>query len=135
MEVPQLKKNIFTITLLFLFMLVGCGKVTGVNETIGPSQLYSESEIQSAMNLVKTQFSTGFEGCVLLDLWYDEEFSSKHADDWAEQYKADEAIVLLSNFYVSGNKNPTLNPNSKYENWNWILVRSNGGWHLKDWGY
>lgn len=130
-----MRKTVLPLMLALLILLSGCGKVSGVNETIGPSVLYSDGEIKSAMNLVKTKFSSGFEGCILLDLWYDEEYSSKRADEWAEQYEADEAIVLLSNFFVAGNKNPTLNPNSKYENWNWILVRSNGGWQLKDWGY
>lgn len=131
-----MKKSVLAIALLLLIILAGCGKVSDVNETIGPSTIYSENEIQSAMNLVKAQFSTGFEGCTLLDLWYDEEVSLKQAADWAAQYEATEAIVLLSNFYVKPNsKNPVFTPNRTYGNWNWILIRNNGGWQLKDWGY
>ena len=128
-----MKKSIFAIVLLLLFVLAGCGKVSGVDETIGSSTIYSEREIQSAMNVVKRQFSTGFEGCTLLKLWYDEEVSLKQADDWAEQYEADEAIVLLSNFYVT--KNPTFSSNSTMKNWSWILVRNGSSWELKDCGY
>lgn len=130
-----MRKTIPALALALLVLLSGCGKVSGVNETIGPSDLYSEGEIKNAMSLVKSKFSTGFESCILTDLWYDEEYSLERADHWAEQYGAKEAIVLLSDFYVVGSKNPTLNPNSKYERWNWILVRSNGSWQLKDWGY
>ena len=73
------------------------------------------------------------EGCVLLKLWYDEEVSLKQADEWAEQYGAKEAIVLLSDFYVT--KNPTFSSNTTMKNWSWILVRNNGGWELKTSGY
>ena len=126
-------KTIPALALALLILLSGCGKVSGVDETIGPSAIYTEREIQSAMDVVKRQFSTGFEGCTLLELWYDEEVSLKQADEWAEQYQAKEAIVLLSNFYVT--KNPTFSPMSTIKNWSWVLVRSHGGWELKTSGY
>lgn len=128
-----MKKSVFATAVFLLVLLAGCGKVSNVNETIGPSQLYSESEIQSAMNTVKQQFAAGFDGCILLELWYDEEVSLREADEWAEQYGAKEAIVLLSDFYVT--KNPTFSTNSTMKNWSWVLVRNNGGWELKTSGY
>ena len=44
---------------------------------------------------------------------------------------------MLSNFTVDGSGGDgSLNPNSTYKNWNWILVRGGSGdWTLKDWGY
>lgn len=119
-----------------LVSLVGCGKTENLNRDTGKSALYSESEILSAMDAVVRDFKLNFQGCELTDLWYDEEFSSAQSADWAEQYGADEAIVLLSNFTVDGSGGDgSLNPNSTYEDWNWILVRSGGSWTLKDWGY
>ena len=120
---------ILTLTLLF----TACGKVSGAEETIGPSAIYTEREIQSAMDVVKRQFASGFEGCTLLNLRYDEETSLKSADEWAEQYEAEEAIVLLSDFYVT--KNRTFSSHSIMKNWSWVLVRSGGGWELKTSGY
>lgn len=128
-----MRKSFLAIALAAVLLLSGCGKVSGVNETIGPSAIYSEGEIQSAMDVVKRQFSAGFDGCILLELWYDEEVSLKQADEWAEQYGAKEAIVLLSDFFVT--KNPTFSSNSTMKNWSWILVRNNGGWELKTSGY
>lgn len=128
-----MRKAFLAITLAVLVLLSGCGKVSGVKETIGPSAIYSEREIQSAMDVVKRQFAAGFEGCTLLELWYDEEVSLKQAEEWAAQYEAKEAIVLLSDFYVT--KNPTFSSNSTMKNWSWILVRNNGGWELKTSGY
>jgi len=131
-----MRKPFLAITLAALLLLSACGKVSGVSETIGPSAIYTEQEIENAMDVVKRQFAAGFEGCTLLELWYDEEVSLKEADEWAEQYGAKEAIVLLSNFDVDeSGGDGSMNPNSTYTDWMWILVRNNGGWELKTWGY
>lgn len=124
--------------LLLMIALCACGggKVDDAELTVGTSYLYSEKEIQSAMRVVMNQVERGFESCKLLTLTYDEESSVKEADHWAEQYEADEAIVLESSFYVIGSKNPTLNPNSTYRGWEWILTRTgNGNWELQTCGY
>jgi len=131
-------KRFAAAVLAFLLLLSGCGRggtTDDVELTIGPSRLYGEGEIHRAMNLVINQFESGFEGCELLTLVYDEAASLRSADGWAEQYHADEAIVLESSFYVRG-ENPTLNAFSTYEGWEWILTRSgNGAWELQTWGY
>lgn len=116
-------------------LLWGCGKVSGVEIEIGESELYSEHELQQAADLVVRQFQKGFESCKLLNIRYDEEDSLRWAADWAAQFDAEEAIVLYSDFLVIGSGNPTLNSNSKYEDWSWVLVCSGGSWELKTWGY
>lgn len=114
----------------------GGGTTTGVERTIGPSGQFREAEIRRAMDLVEKQFEKGFVSCRLLTLTYQEEDSQKTAASWAQQYGADEAIVLESSFYVEGDRNPSLNPNSVYRGWQWILTRSAGGtWTLQTWGY
>ena len=128
-----MRKSFLAILLAAVLLLSGCGKVSGVKETIGPSAIYTEQEIENAMGVVKRQFSAGFEGCVLLKLWYDEEVSLREADEWADQYGAKDAIVLQSDFYVT--KNRTFSSNTTMKNWSWILVRNNGGWELKTSGY
>lgn len=128
-------KKLIVILIVLSTLLMGCGKVSGVEIMLGESELYSENELRQAVDLVLRQFQKGFEGCKLLNIRYDEDESLKWADGWAEQYDAKEAIVLYSDFLVIGNRNPTLNGNSKYENWGWILVRSGGSWELKTWGY
>ena len=57
--------------------------------------------------------------------------------DWADRNNADEVIVLLSSFDVdSSGGDGSLNPNSTYNDWKWILVRTNGGqWQHVDHGY
>ena len=63
--------------------------------------------------------------------------SSKDYQDWADRNNADEVIVLLSSFDVdSSGGDGSLNPNSTYNDWKWILVRTNGGqWQHVDHGY
>lgn len=63
--------------------------------------------------------------------------SSKDHQDWAERNNADEVIVLLFSFDVdSSGGDGSLNPNSTYDDWKWILVRTNGGqWKHVDHGY
>jgi len=113
------------------------GDVSDVKRTVMASEVYSEQEINDAMDIVITHFRKNFDGCTLTDLWYDESTSVSVSDDWAKQYDADEAIVLLSNFNVdSSGGDSGLNPNDTYPAWQWILVRNKGGsWELKTWGY
>ena len=57
-------------------------------------------------------------------------------ESWAEQYDAEEAMVLYSDFDVdSSGGDGSLNPNSTYTDWSWVLVRENGGaWKIATWG-
>ncbi|MBR5310041.1 MAG: hypothetical protein IKU42_02820 [Oscillospiraceae bacterium] len=117
-----------------VFSFSGCGTSFASKEIIGDSEIYSKREIKNAISLVYRQFAF-FEGCVMLEIEYDEEYSKARADGWAEQYDADEAIILFSKFYVAG-ENPSLERGETYTKWNWILVRNHGGfWKLKTWGY
>lgn len=98
---------------------------------------YSEDEVQNAMKIVINEFKHDFKGCTLQTLDYDEETSNTENAEWAAQYQADEAIVLVSSF-VTGSKggDGSLNPNSTYKNWKWVLTRSdNDPWELQTWGY
>ena len=58
-------------------------------------------------------------------------------EEWAEQAQAEEAIILVSTFEVDASGGDgSLNPNSTYTGWQWILVRSaNGAWEHRDHGY
>ena len=84
-----------------------------------------------------TYFRTHFDDCTLLTIAYAGDDSAQEAQEWAAQYEADEAIVLVSSFAVGPTGGDgSLNPNFVYENWQWILVRSNGGaWRHADHGY
>ena len=131
--IRKLMMIVLTISLLFCAC---AGDVNQVKRHISPSEIYSEQDIDQAMDVVIRHFSREFRGCTLLELEYSDS-RSESGRAWALQYGADEGIVLISSFSVDASGGDrSLNPNSTYTNWQWILVRSNGGkWTLKTWGY
>ena len=133
------KIKVFLSLMLCLVLLTACGggDVQSAGRQMGESTRYSKAEIARAMDQAEDHFKIEFDGCKLLTLCYDEEKTFAEAEEWAAQYGADEAIVLLSDFEVdSSGGDGSLNPDSTYRNWKWILIRSgNGAWELKTWGY
>lgn len=131
--------TLFTIILLSLALLLsGCmerGNVNHVHKTVGESSVYTKAEIEDAMDVVIRHFRREFEGCTLVHLYYEEDTIKNKS--WALQYGTQEGIVLLSSFEVGPEgSNGSLNPDSTYNRWSWILTRDNGGnWHLRTWGY
>ena len=115
----------------------GGGDVRSAGRQMGESTRYSRAEIARAMDQAEDHFKKEFDGCKLLNLRYDEAKTLAEAGEWAAQYGADEAIVLLSDFEVdSSGGDGSLNPDSIYRNWKWVLTRNEkGAWELKTWGY
>ena len=136
-----MKKILFLLcTLMLLPLLSACGKggnTDHVQRNIGSSQIYTEEEILEIMGIVENFFEKEFAGCTLTELTYDEERSNLSCDEWADTYQAKQAIIFYSTFQVDASGGDgSLNPNSTYTNWNWILTKDNSNkWTLKTWGY
>jgi len=113
------------------------GDTRNYKRIIGDSTIFSESEINSAMDVAVKHFKYHFDGCTLTEIAYDEEFSNKSADSRAENYNADKAIVLTSSFNTDDFAGEgSFNPNSTYTRWQWVLTKNGiGGWKLQTWGY
>ena len=128
----------FLTVLLCVMLLAGCGggKVQTM-PAIGPSDLYTGAEIEKAMDIVLGYFRKEFDGCTLTRLEYDEAAVREELPGWAAQYDEAQAIVLLSDFYVSPNGGDgSLNTDETYRNWKWVLTRTgSGNWKLQTWGY
>lgn len=134
----------FLTVLMMIPGLGGCGaKHSGGNvdnvqiSDWKPSEIYSDSDIEAAFQAVKDYFESEFDGCTLTELSYPGDTCADEFHEWAEQYDADEAIVILSSFDVdSSGGDGSLNPDSTYDDWNWILIRNDGGaWEHVDHGY
>lgn len=129
---------VFILAVAVMFSLSACGgDVSNVQTRNVASKMYTSDEIEDAINVIKREFGTSWSGCTLTEIYYaGDEYSSEH-QDWADRNHADEVIVLLSSFDVDeSGGDGSLNPNSTYDEWNWILVRSNGGkWKHVDHGY
>ena len=134
-----MKQTIFMILFTFVLLFAGCskGNVSDAQKIISDSAAFTQAEIENAMDTAIAHFKAEFEGCTLLEMEYDESHSQPLSAEWAENYGADEAIVLLSSFEVDDKGGDgSFNPGETYRNWQWVLVRSgDGDWELKTWGY
>ncbi|HEM2786494.1 TPA: hypothetical protein U0611_000819 [Streptococcus suis] len=134
-----MRKFLAMCSLLCCLLLIGCRQGAASQAKIEPmeaSELYSEKEIQDAVVVVQDYFDKHFKSCQLLTIGYGGD-DEKLFDDWAENYGAEEAIVLTSSFKVAAEgAEPTLEPNSIHRDWKWILVRNAGGkWEHRGHGY
>lgn len=133
-----MKRLLFAICMLSL-ILCGCGggNASEVQVLTGESDIFTEEEIEDAMEVAMDHFRKEFDGCTMTKIEYIEEKSAAAAMEWAESYGADEAIVLYSSFGVDASGGDgSFNPNSTYAGWQWGLTRDEGGkWTLRTWGY
>ena len=135
-----MKKLIAMILLCAMMLsLTACGgNVSDVQVLLwDESELYDDKEIHSAINEAIRYFKKNFDGCTLTEITYAGDDVTAAHGEWAERHDADETIVLISSFDVdSSGGDGSLNPNSTYNGWNWILVRDTGGrWRHVDHGY
>lgn len=116
---------------------VSGGNVENVTIREVSSTLYSQDDINSAIHTITEEFARTWSGCTLTEISYAGDETTQAHQDWADRNNADEVIVLISTFDVDASGgNGSLNPNSTYDNWLWILVRSAGGaWQHVDHGY
>ncbi len=134
-----MKKIVCTmLCILLVFSLNACGgNVNEVKTHSEESEMYSQDDINVAIETIKKEFERDWKGCTLTEIYYAGDDSSKKYQDWADRNDADEVIVLLSSFDVdSSGGDGSLNPDSTYSEWMWILVRTDGGqWQHVDHGY
>ncbi len=137
-----MKKIIVTIALscFLLIGLAGCknmGNVTNVKIKEVGSEIYSKEEIEDAIHIIINDFKENWEGCTLNEIYYIGDERNYDFIEWATRNNKEEVIVLTSHFTVSSYaKDKSLNLNSEYTNWNWILIRDkNESWQHIDHGY
>lgn len=136
-----MKKKMLVIIALVMMLFTGCNNGGNVDNVQipdwKPSEIYSDDDIKAACQTVKDYFSDEFCGCTLTKLYYPGDTFADEFKQWADQYAADEAIVLLSSFDVdSSGADPSLNPGSTYDAYSWILIRNDDGdWEHATHGY
>ena len=126
------------IALVTLLSLVGCGgNVKNVKITEYTSEIYTDAEISSAIDVTIDYFKKEFNGCTLTEITYLGDDKNGDWQEFADRNNATDVIVLVSSFEVDASgSDGSLNPNSTYTNWKWVLVRTNGGkWKHVDHGY
>ena len=131
-------KKLISIILLCALTLffTSCGTLNFVDIEEFSSEIYTARDISDAMEVVLEYFQDQKDR-ILLNLSYAGDGAITEYADWAVRNGADEVIVFLTDYYVSCfSDTPTQNTASTYENWLFILVRSDGGeWEIVDQGY
>lgn len=131
------KLSLILVIALLTAVLCSCGgNIKNAKKDIGPSDIYTSAEIDSAMNVAMAYFEKEFEGCTLLEIYYDDEKAAMTAKEYEDRWNT-QVIVLYSSFDVdSSGGDGSFNATSTYYGWKWILSRTdNGKWTLRDWGY
>ena len=126
------------LALVCVIGLVACGgNVKNVKITDYSSEIYSDAEIENAIDVAINYFEKNFEGCTLTEITYLGDDDLANWQEFAERNNADDVLVLVSSFNVGASGGDgSLNPNSTYTNWKWVLVRTNDGkWEHVDHGY
>ncbi|MCR1952726.1 DUF4829 domain-containing protein [Clostridium sp. DSM 100503] len=129
-----------------MFSLVSCkqGRISdNIEIDISESTKFSKDEITNSIECVKSNFN--FEGATLTKIWYDEKKSNNLVDIYLENgngsqngVSEEDVIILLSNFYVDDSgKNPVLNRDTIYTDYQWILIRDNekSEWKIDSFGF
>ena len=123
---------------VLLLALAACGgNVKDVQTKAVASEMYTQNDIDAAIDVIKKDFSRSWKGCTLTEISYAGDDVSREHQDWADRNNADEVLVLTSTLDVDeSGASPSLNPGQTYTRWMWILVRTNGGtWQHVDHGY
>ena len=130
-------KKILICLLLLSMLLCSCAErgniFLAVTERVS-SDVYSEQEIDDAIDEAMSYFQKHFNGCTLTTISY---AGDEKTADWEGQYGNSEVIVLTSSFLTGPQAGDgSLNPNDIYTKWKWILIRNPGGrWKHADHGY
>ena len=113
------------------------GDVSNVRIVPVESENYSNNEINNAIDVILQYFEENFSGCLLLEIGYIGDEKNNDYINWAIRNSKTDVIVLISKFKVdSHGGDGSLNPNSEYDDWKWILVRNKDEeWKHVDHGY
>ncbi|MBR5423307.1 MAG: hypothetical protein IK108_04770 [Clostridia bacterium] len=109
------------------------GDISQVETLLVPSRLYTQDDIDAAIETVKRDFADDWSGCRLTWIKYaGDEISKAESKE-----RGVETIVLLSSFDTLRLPDTSaLNENATYHDWKWILIRADdGSWTHIDHGY
>ncbi len=134
------KMVLLLLPLVCLLVLFGCtknGDAKDVKINRISSEIYTQDEISDAVNVAIDYFEKEFGGCTLKEIEYIGDEENADYQDFADRNNSQNVIVFVSTFDVdSSGGDGSLNANSTYKGWNWILVRNAvGKWEHVDHGY
>lgn len=125
---------------LMALLLPSGGNVQSAKHIALATDLYTKEDIEAAFDAIESEFASGFKGCTLKELRYDDEIEAQYLDETPEhkQEGTGDRIVVLSAFTTNWQAaDEGFSPNDRYEGWQWVLTRPSQGapWKVVDWGY
>ena len=117
------------------FVMNRGGDVRDVERQATANTLYTDADVEAAMDLVVKTFSQGFEGCKLLTVAYDEEETQKEIERQRQRHGDLRLMVLVSSFRAGEDAEGGFERNMTYTGWKWILQDGDDGWKMISWGY
>ncbi|MCR5775167.1 MAG: hypothetical protein K6G42_08810 [Lachnospiraceae bacterium] len=126
--------------------MTGCGGKTASDVDIdyGESSLYSEEDMNAAIDVIKTEFGT-WDGCELHSISYagDDKCNEENIAWMNELEAANDAqetftqcIMFVSNFHSPKEGGGAWEADQEYTDYEWWLARQdNGDWKLMTSGY
>lgn len=125
---------------LMALLLPSGGNVQSAKHIAHATDLYTKEDIEAAFDAIESEFVSGFKGCTLKELRYDDEIEAQYLDETPEhkQKGTGDLIVVLSEFTTDWRAaDEGFSPNDRYEGWQWVLTRPSQGapWKVVDWGY
>ncbi len=104
---------------------------------LGQSSVFTEEQLEYGADYVVATFGTYFPECELLDVTYDDSFSSSQDEINKQQYGEADYVVFTTDFIVSADyTDGPLNAGETYEDYQWILtMNAEGQWELVSSGW
>jgi len=133
-------KKLFALTMLFVLALTLCacggGKTTDAAILPSESEIYTQEEIDEAIQTAVGYFNRHFDGCTLRSIGYIGDMQMERLSREDPTCSTDTHIVLLSSFETDSTVKPgSLMPGETYTDWAWNLGRDdNGHWQFPSQG-
>ena len=104
---------------------------------LGQSSVFSRDEIKYGSEYVVAAFGTYFPECELLNVTYDDVFSSSQDEINKQQYGDSDYVVFTTDFTVPADyTDGPLNAGETYDDYQWILTMNEAGqWELVSSGW
>lgn len=138
----------FILLLACICGMTGCQNdtVSGAKINYGTSSIYSEKDMDEAIEIIKDKFNTGdWREVELRSISYSSD-EERDPDDlgWLRELAAanhisedfTQCIKFETDFHTPENAPGCWNEDTDYKDFQWWLVRTgDGGWQLLSWGY
>lgn len=128
--------------------MIGCGKDSAPDVKIdyGTSSIYSEEDMNEAIEIIEDEFSAGsWKGFEVQSISYssDDKCNPQNIAWMNELAEANhlsneftQCIMFESDFHTPKDAGGEWNPDTDYEDFQWWLARTDDGeWELLSWGY